>query len=285
VAVREALMQVTEPNKGRSVGEGSREGDLENRVLAEGNEGKPQNYSFECHTAMTDWSTPRHTHDFDQVRLFLEGEYIYGKNEIGPPGWVGFFPAGTYYGTQIRKKGSTVINCQFGGADGLGYASRRQRKAAADILRTRGKFEHGVFTYIDKHGQRHNQDGSEAITEQVFGRKVKYPTPRYHQPILMNPEGFKWIDLDSSPGVAAKWLGSFTEREARFGFVRIGAGATLKAGHHDAPELLFLTKGSVRCRDGIYARHTAFSIEPSDGPVPIEAAEPTEFFRIHLPRF
>ncbi|HTU53007.1 MAG TPA: hypothetical protein VMF62_03445 [Acetobacteraceae bacterium] len=278
-------MQITEPNMGRSVGEGSREGDLENKVLAEGREGSPNNYSFERHTALSDWSTPRHTHDFDQVRYFLEGEYIYGKNDKGPPGWVGFFPAGTYYGTQIRKKGSTVINCQFGAADGVGYASRRQRRAAADVLLGKGRFEGGIFTFVDEQGRRHNQDGSEAVTEQVFGRKVAYPAARYHQPILMNPDAFRWVEMAGSPGIATKWLGSFSEREARFGFLRVDPGATFQAGLHASPELLFLSEGSVRCRGRAYPRHSAFAFDALEGPVALEGVEPAILFRIHLPTF
>src|SRR5271168_1317022 len=41
--------------------------------------------------------SPRHRHNFDQVRFILEGEVTYDRKNYGA-GWLGYFPEGVPYG-------------------------------------------------------------------------------------------------------------------------------------------------------------------------------------------
>lgn len=265
------------------VGE-TRDGIQDSRLLLCGEDGTPDNFKLNVSFAVTDWKAPRHRHNFDQIRYAIEGEFIYAQDKVLPPGWVAFFPEGIHYGPQVRKQGLVLMLCQLGGASGNGFLSKMQRRQAHDELLKKGTFHKGVFTYVDENGQKHNQDSSEAVSEQALGGKLMYPKPRYNDIILMNPESFDWVE-SGTPGVAQKWLGTFTERETRVGFIRIDKGATFNGGALDRKELLFLAKGSVNCHGRDFPRHSALSFDDHEGPIAVKANETSEFLYIHLPRF
>ncbi|CAG2153863.1 hypothetical protein LMG31506_04929 [Cupriavidus yeoncheonensis] len=262
-----------------------REGVLAQKFLLTGEDGSPNNYLLNVgRTGTGGWSTPRHKHNFDQIRYVIKGTYPYAKGKSMAEGSVGYFPEGVYYGPQDRPEGLEMLVCQFGGASGSGYLSVNEREAANARLKEKGDFQDGVFTYFDESGKRHNQDGFEACYEEATGRKMIYPKPRYDDVIMMNPENYEWVP-DASPRVERKWLGSFTERDARVGFLRLEADATFSAGEQPSTEILFLTKGRVEIDDRRYGPHTAFEFSPADGRKPVKATEPTEFLCIVLPKF
>lgn len=262
-----------------------REGVLEQKFLLTGRDGDPNNYLLNIgRTGTGGWATPRHRHNFDQVRYVIKGNYPVSKGLTMPEGSVAYFPEGVPYGPQDRPEGLEMMVCQFGGASGSGFLSVAQREAANDVLKKKGEFKNGVFTYFDGRGQRHNKDGFEACYEEATGSPLVYPKPRYNDVILMHPENHAWIP-DGAPGVANKWLGSFTERNVQIGFVQIDAGATFGAGEQPSIELLFLSKGRVTVNGRQYAPHAAFEFLAHEGPVPMKALAQAELLRIILPKF
>ena len=44
--------------------------------------------------------TPRHRHNFDQIRMVMEGKFAYAGRKTMRQGSIGYFPEGTYYGPQ-----------------------------------------------------------------------------------------------------------------------------------------------------------------------------------------
>ncbi len=255
------------------------------KMLLEGQEGSPNSFFAGLMSSLAEHHGPRHHHDFDQIRFPIEGEFVYAEGKVLPEGWVGYFPEGTFYGPQIRRPGLLLFYSEFGGASGRGHLSRRQRRAARDELRLRGTVAKGMFTYTDDDGVSHSIDAHEAMGEIARGVKLPYPAPRYDSVITMNPANFDWIPAAGAAGVEHKWLGTFSERGMRVGFIKLAAGATLDAGLHSAPELLFLTKGAVTCREQTCPRHSAFAFDAFEGPVPIAALEPAELLCIQLPTF
>ena len=236
-------------------------------VLLQGKEGSLNNYRLSFTYATEDRDRGgRHRHNFEQIRFPLEGEFVYAEDKVVPAGSIAYFPEGSYYGPQLRRKGLLMMVCQFGGASGSGYLSIAQRKAGNAALGAKGHFEKGFYTYHDETGKRHNKDAFEAVWEYTMGRKLVYPTPRYQDTLIVNPGGFSWLEDATAPGVARKWLGTFTERGTRIGFLRVERGQTLSAGMHTAPEVLFLTKGAVTCRDRAFPQYSAFGFEPLEGP-------------------
>jgi hypothetical protein len=278
-------MQVAAPTDVEShLFPGIRQGDLAMHDLLWGDPRSLANYHAALSTADTEYAVPRHRHNFEQVRYIINGEVRYG-DEVVKGGSAVYFPEGVPYGPQVRTLGMKIFTVQFGGASRNGFVSRKEFEAGADALKKRGQFEKGSFTYFDEAGRRHRKDSFEAVWEQVRGRKLEYPKPRYGDIVVMNPENFRWIDRGDTPGVADKWLGTFTECGTRVGLTRLDAGATLTAGTHDTAEILFLTQGKVLCRGMEYAPQSAFGFEAHEGPEPIKALEPSEFFVTQMPRF
>src|SRR5690349_8103687 len=83
--------------------------------------------SFETHDAearfgfRTTYSTfppgvfsPRHRHNFDQIRFILEGSWEYARKRYGA-GWLGFFPEGAFYGPASSREPGHHFVIQYTG--------------------------------------------------------------------------------------------------------------------------------------------------------------------------
>jgi hypothetical protein len=262
-----------------------REGVLAQKHLLVGEDNSPNNFDLNLgRTGGGGWRAPRHRHNFDQIRYVMKGNYPYGENLTLPEGWIAYFPESVYYGPQDRPEGLETMVLQFGGASGQGYLSVAQREAANAALNQKGEFKKGMFIYTDEHGQPQQKDGSEACFEEATGRKLEFAPPRYEDVIAMNPNAYEWMPTKAQ-GVSVKWLGSFTERNARIGFVRIDPGATYDAGLHPSIEILFLAKGEVTFNGEAYGPESAFEFEAHEGPIGLKATQPTEFVCMVLHQF
>ena len=103
-------------------------------------------------------STPRHHHDFEQIRFLLEGDMEDAGKHYGA-GWLGYFPVGVFYGPQARHGFGRGIVLQFTGPSGVRFPTREEVRRAQRELREAGcKFEDGVCMWPD--GKK--QDGAEA---------------------------------------------------------------------------------------------------------------------------
>jgi hypothetical protein len=265
-----------------------REGKRSQAVLLTGEEGSLANYKlgYGEGAGKEAWTTPRHRHNFEQVRHPLAGDYSILKDKVLPAGWVAYFPESAYYGPQIKNPNLTMLSLQFGGPSGCGYMSVRQRRQGAqELIDKGGQFEKGIYKWVDEQGNHHNQDAFEATWEQAMHTKMEYPAGRYDSLVMMNPANFDWVKDPDSKGVATKWLGTFTERAIKVGFIRLEPGADFMFGTEPAPEILFLKEGSIRHGDDIHEKLSAFGTTVADSPEPLTAVEESEFFYIKLPTF
>ena len=189
--------------------------------VARGREGAPNNFFLSLSVLGGDFVSPRHRHNFDQVRFQLEGEFDFAADGRMRPGSVAYFPEGTRYGPQkaLSEKSLTLV-LQFGGASGNGYMSEDQFQRGLDELKSKGSFKDGVFTREKPEGGRVNQDAYEAVWEHVNGRELQYPPERYSRAIFMEPEHFAWV-------ANTKLLGIFNECGTKLALHRIDAGARL----------------------------------------------------------
>lgn len=266
---------------GNQIG-GLREGNVTARYLALGKQNSPNNFAA-FFTNTEEHTTPRHNHNFDQLRYVIDGEGQYGDYMTTPTGTVLYVPEGVAYGPQSRSRGMRQFTVQFGGSCGAGYVSNAQRKSAMAELGKKGKFEKGIYSWVDENGRKHNQDAFEACWQHVTGQPVVYPKPRYNEMILMDPRNYAW----SKPvnGVSYKRLGEFTERNTRVGFVKLDKGAVLNAGALDTPEVLFLANGAVKCQGKDYDQFSGFGFDAKEGPIAITATEESEFLSLQMPQF
>src|SRR5262249_28048209 len=115
-----------------------RGGTFHSRTLGEGQPGTPGNFKFSVSALGTDYSGPRHRHNFDQYRFMLEGESDYGQDGPLKAGMLGYYPEGVHYGPQVNKTPITNVVLQFGGASGSGYLLPRQGKAGVEGTHAHG---------------------------------------------------------------------------------------------------------------------------------------------------
>lgn len=237
-----------------------REGRVELKMLITGCAGSKVNFAL----ALTRYSegedafrTPRHHHTFSQIRLALQGSSNYAKGKEIPEGWVGYFPAGAYYGPQ-HVSGGEILLLQFGPK----YLTEEEKRRGQQEMAEFGNFHDGVFTTTDPQtGRRHNRDGVQAIFEHIHREPMRYPPPCYPEPILMNPAAFGWVDV--SPGAQAKTLGRFGPGDVHIEYVRLEQGEMTTDVDH--AQLLFTTTGTftVDGHDGVEP-HTAIFSEPGE---------------------
>jgi hypothetical protein len=206
-----------------------RGGTFHSRTTAEGQPGTPGNFKFSISELGTDYSGPRHRHNFDQYRFMLEGESDYGQDGPLKAGMLGYYPEGVHYGPQVNK---TAIRCavlQFGGASGSGYLLPREVKAGMEKLKKFGEFKDGVFHRREGVPGKRNMDAYQAIWEHVHGREMAYPKGRYDAPIMMDSANYEWAPIRGAPGACEKLFGVFTERRTEARLVKLAPGAAYEA--------------------------------------------------------
>lgn len=223
---------------------GHRDGDIRFKRLFLGAEGAADNYEFSLVATRGAYHTPRHRHNFEQIRYCLEGAINFGPGKDVKAGQIGYFPEGTPYGPQDIVDQLAVV-VQFGGASGQGFMSYRQLENGFEEMKKRGAFEKGVFKRGPGEDGRKNQDGYEAIWEMVNARKLEYPKPRYEEPVLMDPEAFEFRADPARPGVARKTLGVFSERELRVEMLRLDEGASINLAPAAGFALGYLRAGAA----------------------------------------
>ena len=268
-----------------------REGVFHSRRILNGIPGTPGNFSLQIGVTPRYYS-PRHRHNFDQVRYQLDGSFDFAADGVMKPGSIAYFPEGTFYGPQASAAANSTLVLQLGGASGNGYISPEQYEQAARELAKQGTFAKGAYTRLKPDGSKINQDAYEAVWEEVNGRPLTYPRQRYLRPVFMDPESFQWIPLDDRPGVRVKHLGQFSERRTQIFFFHVVPGAALELGENS---IYFVTEGmgqvSVPSGDSAtvtnqFRRHTTIHLGMGDhARLSVSGSESAELLHIGLPHF
>jgi hypothetical protein len=204
-----------------------RGGTFHSRLLLEGEAGRKDNFQLTYGEMAGDFYSPRHRHNFEQLRFQFGGTLDFDRDGKLTPGMVGYFPEGAFYGPQSQDPNDhpkTVV-LQFGGASGGGYLSRKEVRDGVARLRKVGEFKEGIFHRHTGDG-RPAVDGYQAIWEEMHGQRMDYPKPRYDAPIFMDPTRFDWTPVPDAPNVEEKLLGVFTERRVEAGMLRLAENAS-----------------------------------------------------------
>lgn len=260
-----------------------RGGGLATKLLLTGDENTPDNFRLTLGRDRGGHQNPRHRHNFDQIRVSLQGSLSIAKDKELEEGQIGYFPEGTWYGPQAPATAERItLVLQFGGASGAGFISTRQMQQGYEDLAKSGTFSGGVYRRNDDTAAPKNQDAFEAIWEQVCGRTLAYPPQRYDQPIIMTPANFAWVEDAASPGIARKLLGSFTERGTRIEMFRLAPQAAVSLGEAQARLLVFVLSGDGTLDDETWSTHAALQLEAGERAT-LTATAPSELLVIALP--
>ncbi|HZE11942.1 MAG TPA: hypothetical protein VE034_10205 [Burkholderiales bacterium] len=227
--------------------------------------------------------TPRHRHNFDQIRFTTYGLQSTGHGDLGP-GECGYFPEGAYYGPQAQKGECGCLVLQFQGASGEHLLSNEEMNATYHKMMAAGAtFQNGVYTTHKPDGKKVNKDSYVAIWEEHEGRKLTFPKPRYREPVMMIGERFRWVPDRRRRGIETKHLMTYTEYRNEIGLLRLLPNATLEAGKQPEVELRYLLEGSVDYSGKRWEKDTYFFM-PAGAPVePMHSATGATFFCLTLP--
>lgn len=266
-----------------------RGGVLRFKCMLEGQEGSPNNFSLVIANTDVTFKSPRHRHNFDQIRVTLHGSTNVGPRQNIEVGDIAYFPEGTYYGPQDQEvvgASSLAMVIQFGGASGNGYMSQRQLLEGQEQLQMQGQFENGVYRReIPAQGERKNQDAYEAIWEHQNGRPIDYPKPRMTEPVHFQAKNVPWFPIDGTKGVLLKELGDFTERHVRIGAIRLEPGAQYSLLSIGQERLLFFTQGAGEFVDaGPWMTHSAAHLHANES-AQLVARELSEALVLTMPGF
>jgi len=229
-----------------------------------------------------DFMTPRHHHNFDQMRYMIEGRWQDPAGVL-EAGSLGIFPEGTYYGPQDQADDyGTVLIMQFGGASGAGYVDKNlMRKAAAELkAKSTGAFVGGVYRRNAGVDGPPVQDAYEAIWEHVMQRPIDYPKPQYPSPIFIDSNVFPWTPVEGVAGVDEKALGTFTSCQYRVARYRLAPGARFVATGRG---VYFVLSGAGALESGPFRDQTALYLE-EDEKATFVASQTSDILCLGLPR-
>src|SRR6266851_5407799 len=108
-----------------------RGGTFHGRIMLEGEPHALDNFQLSFGQMGGDFNSPRHRHNFEQIRYQLDGVLDYGRDGKLLAGMVGYFPEAVHYGPQSQDPNVAckTIVLQFGGASGSGYLSQAEVQA------------------------------------------------------------------------------------------------------------------------------------------------------------
>jgi hypothetical protein len=246
--------------------------------LGEGVAGTPGNFFLRLVWSQTDFFSPRHLHNFDQVRVQLEGEFDFATDGVMKPGAVAYFPEGTPYGPQTSQDETLQLVMQIGGPSSAGYMSEAQRVAAVDALAKVGRFSEGRYFAPGDTGST-GIDSLQAAWEYALGQKMVYPPQRFQKPVLMNPDAIAW--QAQGLGVERRLIWDFGRQAVALAQYKLAPGAALAL---QGPLSCFVEQGIGQVDSQSFESFDALHLENGEA-VTLTAQEPAKLLVFVHPVF
>jgi hypothetical protein len=247
--------------------------------LLSGETGSLGNFFLQLSRTYNDFESPRHRHNFDQIRVQIESNADFARDGVMTPGMVGYFPEGVYYGPQSISEESLTLVLQFGGASRSGYLSEDQFQRGIAELKEVGTFERGVYKVAKPDGGSINQDAYEAVWEHLNNREMKYPDSRYDKPVFMRPASSNWLEDSDAQGVSRKHLGTFSEAKTTISMIKMSPGSSVSV---PANSITFVVDGSGTSGAQIWEKHS--SMYSGKEQSTLRANAETQIVQIELPK-
>jgi hypothetical protein len=226
--------------------------------------------------------SPRHRHNFDQIRIGLGGVSSYGKHVLRER-MIGYFPEGAYYGPHtVRELPTQLAALQMDGPSRSGYLSQRLIEPAARELKERGEFRKGI--YYPHEGKA--MEAFQATWAHAAGKPVVFPKPRFDEPVFMHLDAFAWVRTPEA-GVETKRIAVFGDGDQglRIGMIRLERGASHRFGDDRQSIIAFVLNGDARAGDQPLSRYSAVLLEPGETLALEGGSAQTELIELVLPEY
>ena len=264
-------------------GSAHRPGGIQLISLLKGQENCIDNFDLMVVDTSSEYHTPRHRHNFDQIRVMLSGSYEWETDSVQDEGSVGYFAEGMPY-KQQGIGDSRMLLLQVAGASGNGYMSYAQLQAAITELQESGTFEDGLYIYKNEKGRRLKMDGHQAAWEKTFGRKLECPLPRTRVPLVLQPERVAWVPDSDNGLVATRNLGVFNQLGLELTQIRLSPGAGYEISGAQRPRLAYVLSGTGRANGEHWRQGSAVQINRKEK-VTLSAEDSSELYLFGLPIF
>jgi hypothetical protein len=224
--------------------------------------------------------SPRHRHNFDQIRIGLGGVATYGRGRDIRERTIGYFPEGTRYGPQgVSHVPNTQAVLQFEGASGNQYIAADVINRSTEALRQAGTFHNGLY-FAD--GERRGVDAFQAVWEHAAGQPMSYPVARYEDPVYLHVDAFSYLP-SGTPGVETKLLGVFGERELSIRMTRVIGTASVAIGDGRQRCVYFVLGGSVRLGSDLLGEWSAIYTDAGERATVSGTGGEAELVEVALP--
>lgn len=261
-------------------GENGKPDSYEKKLLFQGDPTEPGNFDLSVLHYIGKVYTPRHRHNFDQIRFPLVGKENYGPTRDLPERCVGFFPEGVHYGPQDKEANTEMLLLQFEGASRSGYVNSQQLRAARVALEKKGEYKNGVYSWVDEKGTKHNKDGHQAAWEYAMGKPLSYPAPRYAEPVILFPGNFQWQPIKDNARI--KELGSFGEGRTHTRMLGLDSGSC-SLPEQTQRTLAFVSQGTGTVGGQDVTERDAILLEPGERAL-FESKSGFEVLLVGLPK-
>src|SRR5260221_14711639 len=115
-----------------------REGSFRYKDLGQGTPGRPENFYLRMVWTEGDFFSPRHMHNFDQVRVQIQGKFSFDKDGTMQPGCIGYFPKARPTARRRRPKTPCSSRCRSAGPAAAGGFREREAPRGARRCRSGG---------------------------------------------------------------------------------------------------------------------------------------------------
>ena len=153
---------------------------LKTKSLAFRDDGRGNNLWLSLSDMEDGWYSPRHMHNFDQIRYVLDGETGFTDWDLHA-GECAYFPAGASYGPQEQHGTASLFTLQFPGANGQYYLTPEQVEETVARLRAEDPTFGQGGKGVDK--QRRVRDSYEIVWETHQNAPVEYPVSTFSGPV------------------------------------------------------------------------------------------------------
>jgi hypothetical protein len=226
-----------------------------------GSPDRPVHFEMAVTTYPVPKSVKRHRHDTAQFRYTLAGTSPWAPGHETPEGGLLFIPAGTPYGPYERPVDVELLQVEFEGVAGSPFVDFDTLFEARQRLAARGRFEEGVYSWIDDAGSARRMPAGKACLEEAIGGEPLVPKTRFASPIEVLPDAFSWALI--GPGVGVREFVTFPERGTRLAHLGLDAGARHRVDA-DRTTLLFTTRGRGELDGEPVGERDAVRIDPGE---------------------